>query len=373
MRATGEAFREPLVVGRQRVDEQLRRRAAFEIVLAHERGGEIAHIGSRRRMRKEAPVSEIDAAAHRDHHHGTDPAIDRGTDDVEIALPADLLTLGLQPTQRRDLLAQPRRGLEIQRLGRRLHLADQPVDELLVAAFEQFHRILHVARIVRLADEADTGRRASLDLVLQAGPRAVLEEAVATVAQLEQTHERVLCLLDCTGTGERAEIMPFPLLSAAVIYHPRVVVIAGDHEVGITLVIPQVDVVTRPVALDQRGFKQQRLVFRMRDRDLDIRHLVEHGLGLGVARRAQEIAGHPLLQVLGLADIEHVALGVVHAVHAGRLSQLTQVGSGIETGIAHALMMATKSVQASRSRAAENTSANMAAVSRRVFVLYRLQ
>ena len=62
--------------------------------------------------------------------------------------------------------------------------------------------------VIRLADPSDTRRRAALDLVQQAGPRAVGEHGVGAGAQQEHPLHRGHCLVHRPGGGERSPIAP---------------------------------------------------------------------------------------------------------------------------------------------------------------------
>jgi hypothetical protein len=70
------------------------------------------------------------------------------------------------------------------------------------------------------------------------------------------------------------------------------------------------------VLLDEVVLEQQRLALGAGHRHLDVRDLADHHHQAAVQRPA-EVARHPALQVLGLADVEHRALRVQHAVDAG--------------------------------------------------------
>ncbi len=99
-------------------------------------------------------------------------------------------------------------------------------------------------------------------------------------------------------------------------------VVAAQQDVGEALVVAQQHVVARPQLLDQVGFEQQRLGFRPRGDELHVRRLGDHardGIGVGHAAR---IGRDPVLQVLGLADIEHLAGGIEHPVDAGLVGQM---------------------------------------------------
>ena len=74
--------------------------------------------------------------------------------------------------QRADAVAQHRGALELE-VGRGLvHALRQRLLNLAVAAAQKAAHLVDDGVVLGLVDAADAGRRAALDLVLQAGPRA---------------------------------------------------------------------------------------------------------------------------------------------------------------------------------------------------------
>ena len=96
-------------------------------------------------------------------------------------------------------------------------------------------------------------------------------------------------------------------------------VVAGDQDIGKRFVVAQLHVEARPQLLDQIGFQQQRFgLGRGRD-DLDRHGCGDHAQDARRQRRVDAGVGRKALaDVLRLADIEHVAGGIEHAVDAGR-------------------------------------------------------
>ena len=144
--------------------------------------------------------------------------------------------------------------------------------DVLCAPVEHHDGRLDVARIGLAVDERRARRGAAADLVLEAGPRAVGEERVLAAAQPEQLLQLVQRLVDRARRRVRAEQAPGKLARAAVEGEPRKLV-RGQVHVGKALVVAQDDVEARPVALDEVVLEQQRLGFRIRHRDFDVRRL----------------------------------------------------------------------------------------------------
>src|SRR6185437_1255757 len=103
-------------------------------------------------------------------------------------------------------------------------------------------------------------------------------------------------------------------------------VAVGEREldVGIGLVVAQQDVEARLALLDEVVFERERLVL-VGDRDvLEVHGLAHQRAGLGVSLRGgEEVAPHPGAQILGLADVNDLALGVLVEVTAGARGQGT--------------------------------------------------
>ena len=141
----------------------------------------------------------------------------------------------------------------------------------------------------------------------QARPRAAFEQRSRARAQQERALQRGDGAVDRPDRGERPVIVALARARAAMLEDLRRPVIRRDEDVGKRLVVAQQHVEARPQPLDQVGLEQQRLgLGRGRD-EFDRRGRRDH------ARDARVVAGRPrigedaLLDVLRLADVEHVA------------------------------------------------------------------
>ena len=131
-------------------------------------------------------------------------------------------------------------------------------------------------------------------------------------------------LVDRARRGERSEIVAVLAFGAAVPADPRERLRRGDLadvDVGERLVVAQDDVERRPVPLDQVALEQQRLDVARRGHHLQIAGQRHHALQPRAQRRRLGVGGQPLLQRLGLADVEHLALVVEHPVDPGPVRQ----------------------------------------------------
>ena len=93
--------------------------------------------------------------------------------------------------------------------------------------------------------------------------------------------------------------------------HPRKIFFL-NHNAGVRFIVLQHDVVTRLVLLDQRIFQQQRVQLGFYNDVLDVGDFAHehHRLAILVLILV-EIAGNPVLQVLGLAHVKQITLVIV--------------------------------------------------------------
>ena len=116
---------------------------------------------------------------------------------------------------------------------------------------------------------------------------------------------------------------------------------ARQQQVGIGLVVPEEDVVLGTQPFDEVVLQQQGFGLGAGDGGLDVPDARHHVADAGRQVRLLEVAGNPLLQVPGLAHVEHRAVLSHHAIHAGQVGQGLEMGCGVEAGgrvvLAHAV------------------------------------
>ncbi len=110
----------------------------------------------------------------------------------------------------------------------------------------------------------------------------------------------------------------------------------------VVLVVAQVDVETRLVALDERVLQQQGLLFVGRDDRGDVSNdpFQEGHEQAAVARRGLEVLAHARAQIARLADVDRLAAPILHEIHAGFGRQAVQdlgdrLPSRLDLGFAH--------------------------------------
>src|SRR5690606_5995916 len=175
-----------------------------------------------------------------------------------------------------------------------MHALLDVAQHLAGAAVQELHGALDIGLIGFVRYQVHTGRRAASYLMQQARPGAVGINAVFTGAQAEYALQNLDGFTYGPGIGIRPEIPALAAGAATVIGDARYIV-AAEHQIGIRLVVPEKDVVTRLQTLDEVVFQQQRLGFGARDGYLqpyDPRH---HMRDARTAEGLLEIRIHALL------------------------------------------------------------------------------
>src|SRR4029079_18610454 len=108
------------------------------------------------------------------------------------------------------------RLLVVAPVGRALHLFGQPADDLVLLALQEKHGVRHILGVGFRPDLAGARRRAALDLVQEARPRAILEHRVLARAQAEDALQELDALAYRVRVRERPEVAVALVLRSAV-------------------------------------------------------------------------------------------------------------------------------------------------------------
>ena len=222
------------------------------------------------------------------------------------------------------------RFFELQLGGELLHPVLKLMHHVVGIPAQKAHRAVDVLRVARRVDQSDAGRAAAVDLVQQAGTRAVREHRVLAGAQPEHLLQQLDAVLDCPGVRIRPEILSAAVDCAAVVRDAGKLVVR-ELQIRIRLVVAEGDVVTRRQRLDQAVLEQQRLGLGAGDRRVDARNARQHVRGPGPDVPV-EVSCDALLQVARLADIERGPSGVQHAVDARQMRQAVDHAARVEFG-----------------------------------------
>ena len=258
----------------------------------HGRGVDI--LGVRREI---SAITEILPGAQEDHLDAELAAFLVDGEDVGLVDrgQADRL-VRLDMGQRANAVAQHRGPFEFEIVGGPVHALRQRLLDLAVAAAQEAAHLVDDAAIFHRIDAPDTGRRAALDLVLQAGSGARREHAVGAGAQREGALQGVERPVDRGSRGEGAEILVALLAHAAVLGELRPLGVAADHDVGERLVVAQQHVEARLEALDQVVLEQEGLGLAVGDHELHGPGARDHALQAGVEPGRLGIGGDAAAQ-----------------------------------------------------------------------------
>ena len=271
------------------------------------------------------------AVAQDEQHHGRLVVLAGEADEVQVG-PGEgghLLALH-RPLDGPDLVPQRPPPARTPGARRRAgHLLAERLDQRLLAALEEQLDLLDVGAVVGLRDGLDAGALAALDVVQEARP---LERPLAVLdvdragPEREQPPDEVHRLVDARRRRVRPEVAAAVVGQLAGPLDAREVVAERDLDVRVALVVLEPDVEARLEALDEVGLEEQRLADAVDLGHLDVGDPVDDlADAVDVARAADDlllpVAADAVAQALGLADVQHVAPGVLHQVHAGAVRQ----------------------------------------------------
>ena len=228
-----------------------------------------------------------------------------------------------QPLYRAQPVAQLGGALESQLFRRLLHLASQLIRELLALAVEYHRRLRYAAAVILRTAVLQAPARAAAHVVVEAGALLadIPREFPRAVRQQQRLGDRAYNVVGLAAPAEGAEVF-CPVLPRAVRQrHFRVLLMQIEPDKRVALVILEQDVVVRLVLLYERVFQHQRLELAARDNDVEVMHLLHHGLDLRQMLPV-EIAADAVLQLLRLADVYDLSVLVEHDVHARQQRQI---------------------------------------------------
>ncbi len=223
----------------------------------------------------------------------------------------------LDVAERGQPVAETRRAFVVLLEARAIHQGVQPALHLVALAGKESERLVDQRAVILGRDLAGARRRAALDLEQQAGPQPRLVIGVGARAQQKGALQRVDGAADRAGRGEWTEIIAFAVTRAAMLEDLCNGMVAGDEDEGERLVVPEHHVEARLEPLDQIRLEQQSLDLGRGGDELHARRVGDHPRDAVIVASRPRVALHALLEVPRLADIEHLARAIDHAVDAG--------------------------------------------------------
>jgi len=168
----------------------------------------------------------------------------------------------------------------------------------------------------------------------------MVEYRVFARTQTEYLLQQLDGFLDRPGIGVRAEVLVLLFYRATVVRHagkvlgPRLRIRCGRRlfksgrpgvgtqaQVGVALVIPEENVETRLLRLDEVVFEQQGFCLGAHHCGFHAHDLADHVADARAVMALLEVAGDALLQITRLADVQQHACGVEIAVDTGQRRQ----------------------------------------------------
>jgi len=153
-----------------------------------------------------------------------------------------------------------------------------------------------------------------MNLVQQTGARAVAEYAVLAGADAKNFLQQLYTFLGSVRIGIGPEILVLLAGCTAIVGNTRKVM-PGQYDIWIGFVVPEKDVVTRLQGLDQVVFQQQCFSLGARDSHFDTGDMRHHQADARRDIGFLEVGGDAFFQLPGLADIQHLAPAIEHAVN----------------------------------------------------------
>ena len=171
--------------------------------------------------------------------------------------------------------------------------------------------VLHGPRVALPGLPARARRVAAMDGVLDARP---LERAVdrdRARAQRKQLARESEGLAHRGGRIEGAVVAGAVALDATGHHEARELFVRGELQKRVVLVVPENDVVARPVAPHQVGLEHQGLELVVGHDVLEVADLAHERVGLGITRaRLLEVGPDAAPEGRGLADVQDLLLAV---------------------------------------------------------------
>ena len=149
------------LAGRQMADD-LVGHGVVQIVLGNELRQHFLGLVVQHQSGEEVARAEIDSVAERDHADAGHAALYLAIKQIHVLAAAAHVLLGIQGSQRGNLVAQARRALEVQCLAGLVHVGAHLVDDFAALSFQEHAQMAHVTLVVLCADHVDARARCSV-------------------------------------------------------------------------------------------------------------------------------------------------------------------------------------------------------------------
>ena len=233
--------------------------------------------------------------------------------------------LGTQFLDGAQAVAQDGCTLKLQFLGGFVHLLGQFAFQLLCVALEQRDRLVDQRVILLRTDLARARRTAAAEVQIQA--RSVLADVpwkgTRTAFEVQGFADRINRSASGSAAHVRAEVACTVMRRLGDDLEIRVGQRGVQPHIGIAFVVLEQDVVLRLVLFYHRVFEHERFKLAVGDDDIEVVDMADQLARFGVQPLGRlEVVGHAVLEQLGLADVNHLAILILVHVNAGLHGQL---------------------------------------------------
>ena len=290
-------------------------------------------------VRDPGPLPPDPAAADVEDLHGHLQRVLGQRDHIGVRAVAEhhgLLLQGL--LEGTEVVAQPRRALEVLGGGGGVHLLLDPAGERGGVAGHEVAEVVDDRPVLLRRHRADAGGRALADVAEQAraadlaGP---LEDTVGARAHREDPEQQVHRLPDRPGVAVGAEVAGALALRTAPDHHPRELLTDGHRQPGVGLVVAVLHVEARVELLDPGVLQLEGLDLGADHRPVDARRAGHHrGGALVQSADVLEVRREAGPEVLGLAHVDHPSARVAEPVDARLRGDRAGLGSVAQGGAA---------------------------------------
>ena len=224
--------------------------------------------------------------------------------------------LGQGAVQQGQPVAQIGRVFKAQVGSRPGHLVGQLPAELLAFALQKEQGFLGRETVVLQGDHAAAGGQTLAELIIQAGAGPFGDAPVPAAPQAEDPLHKLEQFPDRGTGGEGAEIAGPVRGKTPDQAQPGGRIFQIQAQTEEIFIIPEVDIVTGMMLLDEIALQDKGFPLRGRHHEIHLPETLHQERGLGPGR-VPEVRADPVLQINGLADVQHLTPGILEQVDAG--------------------------------------------------------
>src|SRR5690606_27417491 len=132
-----------------------------------------------------------------------------------------------------------------------IHFISELAEQLIAIACEKKPGVMQIRLVIFCRNKIDTRRRAAFDLILQARARAIIENAVFTLANAKSFLKEIQTFFYSADIWKWAKVIAPLFLRAAMKRNARIIFAAGNKNIGVGFIVPQQNIVRRAIGFNQ--------------------------------------------------------------------------------------------------------------------------